>query len=165
MDAFADLVAVPHRGDKVLRKVLGVARHEAKAELSVYFVDGAKQVREGFVSVSIRVHVLPKERYLFVSFLNGLLGLGENIRKASASLAAFNVRHYAVRTEVVAAERDVHPGVRVARSRHRAVLVHSAVRLHREDLLLFARCLSIQQTLEVLEVVRAEHDVHEGKPL
>jgi hypothetical protein len=115
---------IRHRGDHLTAEVLRVRAREPDAIDAVDRVAGAQELAEFCLDVgeevsAPRVDVLTEERDLTDALVRQLRYLGQDLAGAPADLAPAHGRNDAVRTDGVAAHRDLHPGLKAPFAMHR----------------------------------------------
>ena len=98
------------------RGILRVGSHEPDQEIPVKRIDPTEQLRKihpVLHSLPIGIDVLPEQRDVLVARFDQLPHLRQNILRMTAAFPAADIRHNAVRTEIVAPVHDRHPRLEV----------------------------------------------------
>ena len=162
MDVLAEGAELRVGADHVLLHVLRVRARVADPIDPGIASTRVEQLREGDPALlrqvaPVAVHVLPQQRDLADAVAGEALDLGDQLGRVAARLAAAHRRHDAVRADAVAALRDLHPGLELARALHRQVagdVLELEVALRRER-------VGGQELRQPVDLARAEGDVDE----
>ena len=109
----ADLFAVAHRIDQLLREILRVGGHETDALQPFDFINLAQKLgkRHRLLEIlSVRVDVLTEQHDLHNAVCNEAFDLCNDFLRLPAALAAAHIRYDTVAAEVVATEHDIDAG-------------------------------------------------------
>ena len=104
--------AFGHGAEELLRRVLGVAGHEADEKLArnvVYHAYEVGKIRFAAEVAAVGVYVLPQQGYVLVAVGDELPRLGHDILRTAGALPAADVWHDAVGAEIIAAVHDRQP--------------------------------------------------------
>ena len=106
----ADLFAVCHSFNQLIRKILRMGSHKADALQSLHLFQHLKKLCKShrfFQSLTVRVYVLPKKHYLRNTICNQTFHFFYNSLRLTASLTSSYIRNDTVTAEVIAAKHNI----------------------------------------------------------
>ena len=166
MQKVANFLVFLHDEGELSRKVLGVRRHEAQAELALDPGAAVQKLGEGHPPVPVAVvgiDILPQEGDLLIPLTDEAFDFFQNDLGPAGALSASHIGHDAIGAEVVAPVGDVHPGVGIARADGGDVVLRLLALGKDGDLLFALFAQGIDERAELRHVVRAEDNVDKGK--
>ena len=104
----ADMFACRHHVNQLIGNILRMRSHEANA-LNPHLVQFSQQLRKAQFALhiqTIRIDVLPQQHDFFHAFGFQFAGFLDDACRRAGTLAAADIRHNAVRAEIVAAVHD-----------------------------------------------------------
>ena len=159
----ADLFAVAHRIDQLLREILRVGGHETDPLKTFDLFHSSQEFRKCdriFQILSVGVDVLSQKHDFHDTVSHQSLDLLNNIFRLPASLASAHIRHDAVAAEVIAAEHDVDTGFERILSLDREFLHDLVCSFPYIDHHLLLHEALVEQLRKLEDIVGSEDQVH-----
>ena len=163
MQVLRDLVARSDGINKLFRTVFRVGSHKADFKVAGQVVHRAQKlgkIHRCLVVFAVGIDVLPQKGDFFIAGGDDFARFAQHLFGFAAAFTPADIRHDAIRAEIVTAVHNRQPRAETAVAVNRQVLGDGAAVIRRANDPLFAGQSFIKQFRQAVRDVRAEHQIY-----